>query len=215
MSQIIIAGCGRVGENTALMLNDRGHNVTVVDNNDQTCERMEKTLVNQVLNYNVTKEDLYQNLDLENADHFLALTDNQDSNVSACQMAKEKNEFIHTVARRTKKAQEIKASNGIDHVVYPEEHGARSLTNLTTEHEFRTLENIEGEIEIIEILVQPDSPVANKQLSEVMIPSGTTVISDDKNNEIADGDTVLEPDRTYLLAAKTNMTDDIKKLFHN
>lgn len=215
MTLIVIAGCGRVGEKVAKMVNDRGYEVTVVDEDEGVCEYLrKKSLIDRVENGSVTDKDLLETLEINRCEHFVSLTNDQEDNVRSCEIVKNLDDSTHTVARRTEKHSPIPSDNSdIEDIVYPEEHGARATVNLTTTRDFRTLEDIEGDLELIEVRVRPGSPVAGMELSEVMFPEGTRVISDNQNNDIATGDTVLEESETYLVASKTNMTDDIRKLF--
>jgi trk system potassium uptake protein TrkA len=171
-------------------------------------------LIDRVENGSVTDKTLIENLEIGRCEHFVSLTNDQEDNIRSCEIVKDLDESTHTVARRTEKHNAIPSDNdAIDDVVYPEEHGARATVNFTMNRDFRTLESIEGDIELIEVRVWPNSPVAEMRLSDVMFPEGTQVVSDNKNNDIATGETVLEPNETYLVASKTNMTDDIRKLF--
>jgi trk system potassium uptake protein TrkA len=67
-------------------------------------------------------------------------------------------------------------------------------------------------LDVLDIRVDPRSPVAGKQLKEILFPGGTQIISDADGTEIARPETTLEPGRRYLVAAEPSVADDVHKL---
>lgn len=85
---IVIMGCGRVGGKLAAMLDAAGHRVTVLDLDAYSFRRLPLTFSGTALIGNGTDEDMLRKAGIENADAFIALTQGDNRNVMAAQIAK-------------------------------------------------------------------------------------------------------------------------------
>lgn len=88
--KILITGCGRVGGFVAGLLDSEGHNVTIVDL-DRTAFAMHlpQSFKGTTFLGNGTDLDVLRKVGAEEADAFLALTQGDNRNVMAAQVAKE------------------------------------------------------------------------------------------------------------------------------
>lgn len=85
---IIIAGCGRIGSNLAKDLLDDGHDLVIVDRDKQRLDLLGTGLnATRILGIEYDL-DILREAGIENADVFLALTQNDSINITACQVAK-------------------------------------------------------------------------------------------------------------------------------
>lgn len=86
---IIIAGCGRIGSNLAKDLLDDGHDLVIVDRDKQKLDLLGTGLnATRILGIEYDL-DILREAGIENADVFLALTQNDSINITACQVAKD------------------------------------------------------------------------------------------------------------------------------
>lgn len=86
---IIIAGCGRIGSNLAKDLLDDGHDLVIVDRDKQRLDLLGTGLnATRILGIEYDL-DILREAGIENADVFLALTQNDSINITACQVAKD------------------------------------------------------------------------------------------------------------------------------
>jgi trk system potassium uptake protein TrkA len=86
--RIIIIGCGRVGAQTAVLLDQRGDHVTVIDLNPRAFERLPTDYSGITIRGNGTDEDILRSAEAEMADIVIALTEGDNRNVMAAQLAK-------------------------------------------------------------------------------------------------------------------------------
>lgn len=86
--RILIMGCGRVGAQLANMLDTEGHEVTVMDTNSRSFGRLNPTFKGNALLGDGTDEDSLRKAGIEEIDAFLALTQGDNRNVMAAQLAK-------------------------------------------------------------------------------------------------------------------------------
>jgi trk system potassium uptake protein TrkA len=87
--KIIIVGCGRVGATVAADLDARSHAVTIIDQSTGAFERLPSTFGGNAVRGDGTDEDTLRRAGAEGADVFLALTEGDNRNVMAAQLAAE------------------------------------------------------------------------------------------------------------------------------
>ena len=97
--RVIIIGCGRVGARTAAELDSRGDHVTVVDIDQRAFNRLPATFGGVTVRGSGTDEDVLRKAGAEGADVLLALTEGDNRNVMATQVAMEKLSVGKTVAK--------------------------------------------------------------------------------------------------------------------
>ncbi len=85
---IVIMGCGRVGGKLASMFDAAGHKVTVLDLDAYSFRRLPPTFSGTALIGNGTDEEMLRKAGIESANAFIALTQGDNRNVMAAQIAK-------------------------------------------------------------------------------------------------------------------------------
>lgn len=85
---VIIMGCGRVGAHLAGMLDGEGHKVTILDVDSYSFRRLPPGFRGQALVGNGTDEETLIKAGIQNADVFVAVTQGDNRNVLAAQIAK-------------------------------------------------------------------------------------------------------------------------------
>ena len=86
--KIVIMGCGRVGARLANLLDEDGHEVTVMDNDTYSFRRLPPTFGGTALFGNGIDEEALRRAGVEDADIFVAMTQGDNRNVMSCQIAK-------------------------------------------------------------------------------------------------------------------------------
>jgi trk system potassium uptake protein len=86
--RIIIVGCGRVGAWVAAELDQRGEQVTVIDAKTRAFNRLPSSFGGETVRGNGTDEDLLRSAGAEQADLFMSLTEGDNRNALAAQVAK-------------------------------------------------------------------------------------------------------------------------------
>jgi trk system potassium uptake protein TrkA len=85
----VIVGCGRVGATLAEMFDRQGHEVIVLDVSTRAFDRLPSTFRGNAIRGDGTDEDMLRRAGAEDADVFLALTEGDNRNVMAAQIAAE------------------------------------------------------------------------------------------------------------------------------
>jgi len=86
--KVVIMGCGRVGAELAALLDSEKHQVTILDVNSRSFSRLIPTFKGNALIGDGTDEDSLRKAGIEEADAFIALTQGDNRNVMAAQIAK-------------------------------------------------------------------------------------------------------------------------------
>ena len=86
--KIVIMGCGRVGAQLAGLLDAEGHAVTVLDTDSYSFRRLPPTFSGTALIGNGLNEEVLKKAGIEEADAFVAVTQGDNRNVMASQIAK-------------------------------------------------------------------------------------------------------------------------------
>jgi trk system potassium uptake protein TrkA len=85
--KVVILGCGRLGAKLAQMLDSEGDEVTVMDPNSESFARLGPRFRGRTVVGVGIDEDALRRADIEKADAFVALTDGDNTNIMASQIA--------------------------------------------------------------------------------------------------------------------------------
>jgi trk system potassium uptake protein TrkA len=97
--KIVIVGCGRVGASAAESWDKAGHEVIVLDVSTRAFERLPSSFGGDAVRGDGTDEDVLRRAGAEGADIFLSLTEGDNRNVMAAQVAVEAFEIPRVVAK--------------------------------------------------------------------------------------------------------------------
>jgi trk system potassium uptake protein TrkA len=97
--KIIILGCGRVGIYLAQTLDQAGHQVTVIDRSREAFNRLGADYGGQMVLGTGIDEDVLKKAGIEKADAFVAVTNGDNTNAMAAQIAQLVFHVPHVVAR--------------------------------------------------------------------------------------------------------------------
>ena len=88
--KLVIVGCGRVGAALAEAFDNGGHDVVILDTTTRAFDRLSTEFKGQAIRGDGTDEDVLRKAGADGADFFLALTEGDNRNVMAAQVAVEK-----------------------------------------------------------------------------------------------------------------------------
>ncbi|KAB1196724.1 MULTISPECIES: TrkA family potassium uptake protein [Haloferax] len=209
--RVIVAGGGEMGVRTAELLDDRGHDVVIVESDPERCDELADRYIATIIEGDASRPETLRQAQPERSDVVAALTDDETTNFAIC-MAAQRMSDVRTVMRITETADEL-YEEFVDGLVFPERLGARAATNEIANGGVRTIEDIGGSVEVVEVEVAEDAPVAGKRLDEVRLPRGSLIIVDYRGDRLGGPDTVLEAGHRYVLAVESPVADEVMNLF--
>ena len=193
---IILCGAGKVGWNLARELIDKGHEVTLIEDDRRRYLVVEQELEHAVQYGDATELWVLERAGIQRADLVIAVTGDDEDNMLICQVAKEKYLVERIVAR-------VNNPRNVDHFKLLGIHPVVSATDLILrliEHEVpryglvHLLDLPEERLEIIELVVGEDAPAAGSEVQDIGLPDGALVISvlRDGSGFVPKLDTVVE-----------------------
>ncbi|MBI3748846.1 MAG: TrkA family potassium uptake protein [Chloroflexi bacterium] len=97
--KIVIVGCGRVGASAADLYDRSGHDVIILDSVTAAFDRLPSTFGGQAIRGDGTDEDVLLKAGAAGADVFLAVTEGDNRNVMAAQLANEALGISRSIAK--------------------------------------------------------------------------------------------------------------------
>ncbi len=214
---VIIAGAGKVGRNLARELISKGHEVTLIEVDRERYLAMEEVFEHAVQYGDATELWVLERAGIQRADLVIAVTGDDEDNMLVCQVAKEKYLCERIIAR-------VNNPRNHEHFKLLGIQPAVSATDLILrliEHEVpryglvHLLALEEERLEIIELEVSAESPVAGVRVSEIRLPEGSLIISVLRNGSgfVPKADTIIEAGDEVLLVLDPGLEEAITQFF--
>lgn len=218
--RIMIAGGGNIGGSLAREI-ENDYQVKVIDHNRSNCEFLARKLKNAtVICGEATDKELLFNENIENTDVFCAITSDDESNIMAALQAKRMG-VRQVIALITRPAYVDLIEGGeINVAISPQLATTSSILahirrgDVVNVHSLRR-----GAAEAIEAVAHGDkktSKVVGRTLSEIKMPTGTTIGCIVRNGEviIPHHDTVVESnDHVILFVSDKKQITAVEKMF--
>lgn len=97
--RIVILGCGRVGSALALFMSREGHDVVIIDRDSSAFRRLPRAFKGRTVRGVGIDEEILRDAGIEAADAFVAVTNGDNTNIMAAQIAKVRFQVPRVVAR--------------------------------------------------------------------------------------------------------------------
>lgn len=215
--KILIVGSGQVGYFLCDRLSCEGHEVTLVDRDEETVERAQDRLNVLGIVGNGASAEVLEQAGIKNADIFIAVTNMDEVNILACLLAREYQ--VNVLIARTKnieftsnKAVLSKEKLGIDLLINPDDAVAEELSKLACDsNAFDVAEFAEGQILFQGYRIASGSPLCDLSLAELgelrgMYRFVVVAISRGNKTIIPHGeDTIQAGDRIYVFAPQQEL----------
>jgi trk system potassium uptake protein len=211
---IIIVGGGKVGWNLARELLEKEHEVTLIEEKTQRYLAIEKELEHNVQYGDASELWVLERAGIQRADMVIAVTGDDEDNMLICQVAREKYLVERIIARvNNPRNREYFDLLGIKPTV-----SATDLILRLIEHEVpayglvHLLAFPEERLEIIEMLLEPNSKVAGQRVGDLSMPEGSLLISVLREGRgfVPGPETVLEPGDEILAVLDPGTEEDLK-----
>ena len=220
VKRVILAGGGNIGTRLARALENK-YQVKVIDRNRDNARRISEELPNTiVLLGDAADEELLLEENIESADVFCALTNDDEANILSAMLAKRLGaKRVMSVINRASYV-DLVESGDIDIAISPQQATIGSLLthirrgDVTVVHSLRR-----GAAEAIEAVAHGDSKtskVIGKAIEDIKLPKGTTIGALVRGDEvvIAHHDTVImAEDHVILFLIDKSKVAEVERLF--
>ena len=216
---IILVGCGKVGDALAYKLTREGHNLTVIDTNAEKIQNITDKLDVMGVLGNGSSIAVLEEAGLENADVFIAVTGSDELNLLCCMFAKKAGQ-CRAVARvrnplYSKELEFIRQQLGISTIINPELAAAREISRLLRFPAASKIDTFaEGKVRLIKFNYSNEQEIALKDIRGKM-GCDVLICAVERDGEVVipGGDFALRSgDAVTVLATQENANNFFKKL---
>jgi len=218
--KVIVCGAGRVGFNIAKQLAAEHIDVTVIDRSEELVRKISDSLDVQAMTGYASHPDMLERAGAAEADMIIAVTQNDEVNMVACQVA-------HSLFNTPVKVARVRAQNylnpqwlnlfsrdhmPIDVIISPEIEVARSvLRRLELPGAFESVPFVDELVRLVGVGLDENCPIVNtplRQLIELFPDFGIVIVGvvRDGRLRVPHGDNqMLVGDQVYFTAAEGNV----------
>jgi trk system potassium uptake protein len=212
----LVAGGGKVGANVARSLLKMGHEVTLIEQRPYRYDQLEEEFEHQVLLGDATELHVLERAGIGRPpDIVLAVTGDDEDNLIICQLASEGYRVPKVVARvNDPRNQEHFDLLGISQTVCATANVLGLVEHEVPEHGIVHLLELRKEnLEIVELQIDRDSPVAGKRVGGLLLPDGARLISVMRagRSELAEDSTVIRPGDQVLAVLEPGKEDELRR----
>jgi len=207
---IIIIGCGRVGSQLAMMLAQEKHDIVVIDKDLNAFKNLGASFNGVKLHGYGYDEEVLQEAGIERCDAFAAVTDLDNANIMACEVASKLYKVPRVVARvynpeSVGTFQEL----GLEYV-FGTNVVAQTIMDKVVEGHGRHL-SIRGDVEVIEFIAGPK--IENKRLIDIQTPNEFRVclVTRQGKSFIPWRETALRDGDTLIAVVKSSAYSRVKQ----
>ncbi len=203
----VIVGAGEVGFHIATILSQEGHEVAVIERDQDTFDRAAQELDVLAVQGNGASRRVLERVSMGRADLLVAVTDSDEVNMIACMAAKRVG-VAQTIARVRNQdyIEDVKTLStgftGVDHVIQPEAAVADEVDKLAGIPGALDVETFAGgQVWVVEVQVDRENPAIGIPLRSLTLPQGVvvTAVLRDGQATIPRGDSVLfAGDRVFV-----------------
>lgn len=217
VQKVVIYGANRVSITLAKQLEKIVHDLALIEptleNANAAADTLSKTVV---LHGDGTDPSLFNEINLQDADFFLALSDNDQSNILSALMAKKHGAKRVLVITNDPDYLPILDTIGMDITINPRLITVSAiLRHLRKGRVTAVYKLLEEDAEVMEIMVDVDSSIANKKISNIKFPAGAKIgtILRKKEMIVPKDETLILPGDSIIVVALPSSIDKIEKLF--
>lgn len=223
--KIVILGAGHVGTSMAEILSLEANDVTLIDRNANQLEGLQDQLDIRTIVGNGPHPGILEQAGIEDADLLLAVTDQDEVNMAACQIA-------YSLYRTPKKIARIRATEylthpeifcnesiPIDFIISPEQIITQQILALIENPgALQVVEFAGGRIQLVGVRAYFGGPLVGHELRDLrkhlpMINTRVAAVYRRDRPIIPLGETIIEPDdEVFFIAAKAHIREVMSEL---
>jgi len=221
--KILILGAGRVGSSLASTLSKENYDVSIVDNNKDKLLRLQEDFDLATIIGHASHPHTLKNAGADEETIVLAVTNNDECNITACQISKSQFNVKKTICRLSDASYlnslDAFGEGNIDIAIGPENEVTDHLVDLIKHPGAEQIETFaNGSIKVVSVKAKKDGMLVNRELKSIhsdMPETKTYVPAIYRKGKpfIPDGKTIIkENDELYFLAAEEDIDSVVQEM---
>ncbi|MDP2952716.1 MAG: NAD-binding protein [Chloroflexota bacterium] len=212
---IIVVGGGKVGYYLTKTLLQDGHEVLVIEKQAAKCEAINEEMGSICMRGDGCEAAILEDSGTGRADLLIAVTGDDEDNLVACQVAKEKFHVPRTIARvNNPKNAAIFRKLALGVAVSSTELILEHIEQALPAHPLVHLSDLKDwGLELVEVRIPPNSPMIGQRLRDLPLPPGSLlplIINKGKGPLIPTWETTLEAEDLVLALTKPEWEADLR-----
>jgi trk system potassium uptake protein TrkA len=181
--RFVIVGYGRVGARTARILKEEGHEVVLVENNNDKVERARQAGF-EVIEGDGSNESVLQKADLGDADAVGGLTGDPNINFAACMIGKEHGcRSVLRIDEDYRKEIYEQYAEDVDEIIYPERLGAAGAKTALLGGNFNAIGELTERLQLSTVTIPDASPVVGQRVNDIDLPQTARIYAHGRGRE--------------------------------
>lgn len=215
--KFVIVGYGRVGARTTDILENEGHDVVIVEE-DELRARTAENEGHAVIQGDAEDERVLDEVGMEDADALAALTSDLNANFTACMIGNSHD--CRTVLRIDEDYREeiySKYAAEVDEVVYPERMGAAGAKTALLGGDLNVLGDLTEHLTATSLDIPADSPVVGRRVVDLDLPAGARIYAHGRQREpmtIPLPQTVIESGDQVAIITEQPSLQAVRSMLH-
>jgi trk system potassium uptake protein TrkA len=214
---VVVAGGGKVGANLTRMLLERGHEVSLIEQQRDRFDRLEEEFEHRAQLGDATELYVLERAGIGRPpDIVVAVTGDDEDNMVICQVARERYGVDKTIARVNDPRNQAHFDLlGVSPTVSATSSILAMIEHEVPEHELVHLLELRKEnLEIVEVQIDKASPSAGKRVDRLEMPEGSRLISVMREGkaEIAVGSTELRAGDQVLAILEPGKEQELRRV---
>ncbi len=221
--QVIIAGAGEIGWYVAEKVSADGHDVTVIDDDENKIRQVTSDLDVQSVHGSAASAAILTQAQIEKSDLFVAVTGRDDTNLVSASLAKQLG-AARSIARVDeviyRKAPQISYRDhfGIDELISPEMLAALEMASLVRSPGSLAVEHFaRGALEMQQLVADRGAKLVGKPLLELALPEGVRIASIHRGEQflIPTAHDVVDHGDLITIIGKTEQVAEVRAGFES
>ncbi|MFP6637254.1 MAG: Trk system potassium transporter TrkA [Nitrospinaceae bacterium] len=216
VEKIIIYGATSTSTQLASILEKNMLDVCIIEPSREKAQRAADQLKRTVVQHGSgTDMDLFNEINMKDADFFLALSHDDESNILSALLAKKYGAKRALVITHDPEYIPILDSIGMDITINPRLITVSAILKHLRKGRVMSVFKLIEDAEVMEIEVEEDSSIANKQIVNIKFPKGAMIGAVLRKGEmlLPDDEVTLEAEDSVIIVALPGTIEKIEKLF--
>lgn len=216
--RVVIVGAGNVGSYLAQTLSKEDDKVSLIEQDKELSKEVASEMTDVlVINGDATELNTLRDAKVSRADVLVAATDDDNTNLITCQIAKIEFDIEYTVAKVNEPEKEpLFDQFGVDKYITTANAMALPFKNAIASNRLKTLFSYEKEnIELNEVEVSQGSPANNEKIMDLDLPEKSVITSIIRKDDILfpRGDTEFKTNDKVQILMNSSAMKKIENIF--